>query len=75
MKTRYVFLLLAVTLFAISCDKFEKASRNPYAMESSQAKAESYVQPILFKTQSNLLSVFRSTTAMLMHMKVVMVLL
>ena len=67
MKTRYVFLLLAVTLFAISCDKFEKASRNPYAMESSQAKAESYVQPILFKTQSNLLSVFRSTTAMLMQ--------
>ena len=66
MKAKYI-LLAAAALAALSCNKFEKLSQNPYAMETTQGKAESFVQPMLYKTEYNLASVFRSTTAHLMQ--------
>ena len=66
MKAQYLILTVAA-LAALSCDKFEKMSENPYALETWQGKSESYVQPILYNTEYNLASVFRSTTAHLMQ--------
>ncbi len=66
MKAKYIILTVAA-LAALSCNKFEKLSQNPYALESGQGKAESFVQPMLYKTEYNLASVFRSTTAHLMQ--------
>ena len=66
MKAKYI-ILAVVALSALSCNKFEKLSKNPYALETNQGKAESFVQPILYKTGYNLASVFRSTTAHLMQ--------
>ena len=56
--------LICAILFP-GCSKFDEMSKNPYALYD--APAESFVQPILFKTESNLISVFRSTTAHLMQ--------
>lgn len=55
--------ILALALLSLSCSKFDEMSKNPYALET--APAESYVHPIMFKTQSNLISVFRGTTVYL----------
>ena len=66
MKAKYI-ILAAAALAALSCNKFEKLSKNPYAMESNQGKSESFVQPMLYKTGYNLASVFRSTTSQLMQ--------
>lgn len=55
--------ILALTLLSLSCSKFDEMSKNPYALET--APAESYVHPIMFKTQYNLISVFRGTTVFL----------
>ena len=66
MKAKYIILAVAA-LAALSCNKFEKLSQNPYALETGQGKAESFVQPMLYKTEYNLASVFRSTTAHLMQ--------
>ena len=67
MKKSYILSLCAVLALLVSCSKFEKMSENPYALEQNEGKAESFVQPILFKTEYNLASVFRSTTAHLMQ--------
>lgn len=66
MKTR-ITAIIAAALAIVSCGKFDSISRNPYALQTDQGKAESYVQPILYKTQYNLASVFRTTTAHLMQ--------
>jgi len=60
-------LIFATALFFLgsSCSKFDEMSQNPYALYD--APAESFVHPIMFKTQYNLISVFRSTTAPLMQ--------
>lgn len=55
--------ILALTLLSLSCSKFDEMSKNPYALET--APAESFVHPIMFKTQYNLISVFRGTTVFL----------
>jgi len=59
--------ILAATAIALStaCSKFDEMSKNPYALYD--APAEEFVHPIMFKTQYNLISVFRSTTALLMQ--------
>lgn len=62
---------LAISLAALAftcCDKFNNMNENPYALET--APAESYVHPIVFKTEYALCSVFRTTTAHLMQMAV-----
>ena len=56
-----VFFLLA----AVSCAKFDEMSKNPYALYD--APSEEYIHPIMFKTQYNLISVFRSNTVLLMQ--------
>lgn len=56
-------LALVLASAAVSCSHFDEMSKNPYALES--APAESYVHPIMFKTQYNLISVFRGTTVFL----------
>ena len=58
-------LILAAALFTGGCSKFDEMSKNPYALYD--APAESFVHPIMFKTQYNLIAVFRSTTALLMQ--------
>ena len=59
-------LIAAVSLLlAVSCAKFDEMSKNPYALY--EAPAEGYVHPIVFKTQYNLINVFRSTTSLLMQ--------
>lgn len=60
--------LVLVTLIAgmsVSCSKFDQMSKNPYALYD--VPAESFVHPIMFKTQYNLISIFRSNTALLMQ--------
>ena len=60
-------ILLAVIAISLStaCSHFDEMSKNPYALYD--APAEEYVHPIMFKTQYNLIAVFRSTTALLMQ--------
>lgn len=50
---RYIILLLAVILTSAGCSKFDEMGRNPYAIYD--APAESYVQTILYKTESTIL--------------------
>ncbi|MBQ1619274.1 MAG: SusD/RagB family nutrient-binding outer membrane lipoprotein [Bacteroidales bacterium] len=64
MKKTIAFIAAAV--FALSsCGDFDDMSKNPYALYD--APAESFVHPIVFNTQYNLISVFRSTTVLLMQ--------
>ena len=66
MKKYLIALTLIPVLFAsASCEKFDDMSKNPYALYD--APSESFVHPIMFKAQYNLISVFRSTTALLMQ--------
>lgn len=69
MKKNFISLmiLVAVSLLPVwtSCAKFDQMSQNPYALY--EAPAESFVHPIMFKTEYNLMSVFRSTSALLMQ--------
>ena len=62
-----IFILLGVSVTASvsSCSKFDQMSKNPYALY--EAPAESFVHPIMFKTEYNLISVFRSSTSLLMQ--------
>lgn len=62
---RTLILVSALVTLGTSCSKFDDMSKNPYALY--EAPAESFVHPIMFKTQYNLISVFRSTTALLMQ--------
>lgn len=56
-----------MALAVCGCDKFGSMDDNPYAYEMSQVKSESFVQPILYKTEYNLCSVYRNITAHLMQ--------
>lgn len=67
MKAKYTVILIIVAAAICGCKKFDSLNKNPYAMETNQGKSESFVQPILYKTEYNLASVFRSTTAYLMQ--------
>lgn len=62
MKHRIFSALILVCALA-GCSKFDEMSKNPYALY--EAPAESYVHPIMFKTQYNLISIFRGTTIFL----------
>ena len=62
---KYILIAIAAVCALVSCDKFDDMSKNPYALYD--APAESFVHPIMFKTQYNLISVFRSTTVLLMQ--------
>ena len=59
------YIIAISLLVAVGCSKFDEMSKNPYALY--EAPSEEYVHPIMFKTQYNLISVFRSTTALLMQ--------
>ena len=57
--------ILGIALVAPGCSHFDDLSQNPYALYD--APSESFVHPIVFKTQYNLMSVFRSSTVLLMQ--------
>ncbi len=59
--------IAAVTVFA-ACESFDQMNKNPYVLYD--APAESFVQPITFKTQYSMLSVFRNVTSDLMQYSV-----
>ena len=61
---KFIIAISAVIL-AASCAKFDEMSKNPYALYD--APAEEYVHPIVFKTQYNLINVFRTNTILLMQ--------
>ena len=56
-----------MTVLAVlsSCSGFDDLNRNPYALET--APSQSYIHPIVFKTEYSLASIFRGTTAHLMQ--------
>ena len=60
-----VAIVLALLTLGTACSKFEDMSKNPYALYD--APSESFVHPIMFKAQYNLISVFRNLTAPLMQ--------
>ena len=62
MKHRILPAIILVCALA-GCSKFDEMSKNPYALY--EAPAESFVHPIMFKTQYSLISIFRGTTAFL----------
>lgn len=62
---KLIYILIPLLFAAASCEKFDDMSKNPYALYD--APSESFVHPIMFKAQYNLISVFRSTTALLMQ--------
>ena len=62
---KYIITISVLLLATLSCKKFDEMSNNPYALYD--APSEEYVHPIMFKTQYNLISVFRSTTILLMQ--------
>lgn len=62
-------IVAALATVAVSCTtKMEDMNHNPYALYD--AKAEQFVQPVLFNTASNLMSVYRNLTAHLMQQAV-----
>ncbi len=63
-KLTILFTAISFAFLFQGCS-FDEMSKNPYALY--EAPAESFVQPILFKTEYYLCSVFRSTTAHLMQ--------
>ncbi|MBO7071652.1 MAG: SusD/RagB family nutrient-binding outer membrane lipoprotein [Bacteroidales bacterium] len=66
-KTLFTSLILAAVaaLTLASCSRFDDMSKNPYALYDTPS--EGFVHPIMFKTQYNLISVFRSSTVLLMQ--------
>ncbi len=60
-----VATILALLTFGTGCGKFDDMSKNPYALYD--APAESFVHPIMFKSQYNLINTFRTLTAPLMQ--------
>ena len=58
-------IISALITFSTGCSKFDQMSKNPYALYD--APSESFVHPIMFKAQYNLISVFRTLTAPLMQ--------
>ena len=67
-KTIYnlIIAVLAVSALA-SCSNFDDMAKNPYALDEPVAPAEEFIHPIMFKTQYNLISIFRNNTIMLMQ--------
>lgn len=64
----YIVAVAAASLALASCSKFDEMNKNPYALET--APAQSYIHPIVFKTEYSLINIFRSTTAHLMQQAV-----
>ena len=60
-----IIIAISAVILAASCAKFDEMSKNPYALYD--APAEEYVHPIMFKTQYNLINVFRTNTILLMQ--------
>lgn len=58
-------ILMTLLAFGTACSKFEDMGKNPYALYD--APSESFVHPIMFKTQYSLVNVFRTSTALLMQ--------
>lgn len=66
MKKYLNYLIILITVSSVlGCAKFDDMSKNPYALYDTPS--EGFVHPIVFKTEYNLMSVFRSTTALLMQ--------
>ena len=68
MKKTIIINLILASLAAIllsACSRFDEMSKNPYALYDTPA--EGFVHPIMFKSQYNLISVFRSSTILLMQ--------
>lgn len=67
-KISIIALVLGTVLLlpmGTGCSRFDQMSQNPYALYD--APSESFVHPIMFKTEYNLISVFYSTTSLLMQ--------
>lgn len=64
MKKIFIPIIIIAGFFS-SCTDFDKMSHNPYAL--SEAPAEEYVHPAVFKTQYSLINVFRNTISVLMQ--------
>lgn len=62
MRHKIIPAIILVVALA-GCARFDEMSKNPYALY--EAPAESFVHPIMFKTQYSLISIFRSTTSFL----------
>ena len=60
-----IIIAISAVILAASCAKFDEMSKNPYTLYD--APAEEYVHPIMFKTQYNLINVFRTNTILLMQ--------
>lgn len=58
-------ILMTLLAFSTACSKFEEMGKNPYSLYD--APSESFVHPIMFKTQYSLINVFRTSTALLMQ--------
>ena len=58
-------ILMTLLTFSTACSKFEDMDKNPYALYD--APSESFVHPVMFKTQYSLINVFRTSTALLMQ--------
>lgn len=61
----YMITVAAASVIFASCSKFDDMNNNPYALEA--APAQSYIHPIVFKTEYSLVNVYRNTTAHLMQ--------
>ena len=67
-KILYILVFAALPVMgSLSCSHFDDMSENPYALYQKDAPAEAYIHPIVFKTQYNLLGMFRNNTIMLMQ--------
>ncbi|MBO4595488.1 MAG: SusD/RagB family nutrient-binding outer membrane lipoprotein [Bacteroidales bacterium] len=67
-KTIYSILIAVLAVSALwSCSNFDDMAKNPYALDEPVAPAEGFIHPIMFKTQYNLISIFRNNTIMLMQ--------
>ncbi len=67
-KTVYILMFAAMLATGlVSCSKFDDMSKNPYALDQDLAPAEGFIHPIMFKTEYNMLGVFRNITIMLMQ--------
>lgn len=61
----YPSLAILSMVMLLSCSHFDKLSENPYAL--TQAPAEEYVHPIVFKAQYDAMNLFRTNVCMLMQ--------
>lgn len=60
-----ILAVLFTTAVLPSCSHFDDLAKDPYAIYD--APAQEYVHPIVFNTEKNAMSIFRSTTSLIMQ--------